>query len=89
MGWIGGYVGVGVAMSNLAGHTLAELLAGVETERTRLALVSPPARKWEIEPLRWLAVTSLIGAAGAVDRAGAGGWMSRLAARAFRAVTGR
>ncbi len=89
MGWIGGYIGEGVAISNLAGHTLAELLAGLDTERTRLALVSPPARKWEIEPLRWLAVTSLIGAAGAVDRAGAGGWTSRLAARAFRAVTGR
>ena len=49
--WIGGYVGEGVAASNLAGRTLAELLAGERTERTELSLVAPFARDWEPEPL--------------------------------------
>ena len=50
--WGGGYVGEGVATSNLAGQTLADLILGRDTERTRLALVRPPARRWEPEPLR-------------------------------------
>jgi glycine/D-amino acid oxidase-like deaminating enzyme len=52
-GWLGGYVGEGVAPSNLAGRTLADLILGRDTERTRLPLVGPPARKWEPEPLRY------------------------------------
>ena len=67
--WIGGYFGEGVAASNLAGRTLAELIAGEETERTGLALVAPPARDWEPEPLRALAVRSVMGLVAAQDRA--------------------
>src|SRR5262249_31829519 len=34
-GWIGGYFGEGVAASNLAGRTLAELIAGSDSEGPR------------------------------------------------------
>jgi glycine/D-amino acid oxidase-like deaminating enzyme len=55
-GWAGGYVGDGVATSNLAGRTLAQLLAGEESELTRLPWVGHRSRSWEPEPLRWLGV---------------------------------
>jgi glycine/D-amino acid oxidase-like deaminating enzyme len=52
VGWAGGYVGEGVATSNLAGRTLADLILGKDTNLTRLPFVGPPARRWEPEPLR-------------------------------------
>ncbi len=55
-GWLGGYVGEGVAAANLAGRTLAELITRSETERTSLPWVGVHARRWEPEPLRWLGV---------------------------------
>ncbi|HTO05913.1 MAG TPA: FAD-binding oxidoreductase [Myxococcota bacterium] len=81
LGWIGGYFGEGVAASNLAGHTLAELIAGADTERTKLALVGAPSRAWEPEPLRWLAVRGALGAAAAADRASSAGHAARFADR--------
>jgi glycine/D-amino acid oxidase-like deaminating enzyme len=54
VGWAGGYVGDGVATSNLAGRTLADLVLGADTERTRLPWVGHRSRRWEPEPLRWL-----------------------------------
>ncbi len=50
----GGYVGDGVATTNLAGRTLAELIAGGTGPLTRLPWVGHRSRKWEPEPLRWL-----------------------------------
>lgn len=55
IGWAGGYVGEGVANSNLAAHTLAHLIQGRDSEYTRLPLVvRRPHRRWEPEPLRYL-----------------------------------
>jgi len=54
--WAGGYVGDGVATSNLAGRTLAQLIAGESSELTRLPWVGHHSRAWEPEPLRWLGV---------------------------------
>ena len=54
--WAGGYVGDGVATSNLAGRTLAQLIAGEPSELTRLPWVGHHSRSWEPEPLRWLGV---------------------------------
>jgi glycine/D-amino acid oxidase-like deaminating enzyme len=51
-----GYIGHGVAASNLAGRTLADLILGVASERTDLPLVGHRSRSWEPEPLRWLGV---------------------------------
>jgi len=52
--WAGGYVGDGVATSNLAGRTLADLIVGRETELTGLPWVGHRSPPWEPEPLRWL-----------------------------------
>ncbi|WP_246169049.1 NAD(P)/FAD-dependent oxidoreductase [Actinotalea subterranea] len=54
----GGYVGDGVATSNLAGRTLADLLTGRDTDLTRLPWVGHRSRPWEPEPLRWLGVNA-------------------------------
>jgi glycine/D-amino acid oxidase-like deaminating enzyme len=59
MGWAGGYVGEGVAASNLAARTLADLVLGRDTERTVLPLVGPAFPPWEREPLRWLGVAGV------------------------------
>lgn len=55
-GWLGGYVGEGVAASNLAGRTMAELITRRHTERTSAPWVGARARAWEPEPLRWIGV---------------------------------
>ena len=52
----GGYVGEGVAPSNLAGRTLADLICGADSERADLPWVNVRHRRWEPEPLRWLGV---------------------------------
>ncbi len=52
----GGYVGEGVAPSNLAGRTLADLICGADSERVDLPWVGVRHRRWEPEPLRWLGV---------------------------------
>ena len=56
LGWAGGYVGVGVSTSNLAGRTLADLVLGRETDLVHLPWVNRRVRPWEPEPLRWLGV---------------------------------
>jgi len=52
----GGYVGEGVAPSNLAGRTLADLITGADSERVDLPWVGVRHRRWEPEPFRWLGV---------------------------------
>ena len=68
VGWLGGYAGQGVAASNLAGRTLAELVVGEQTERTSLPWVGPESRRWEPEPLRWAAVRAVARAGESADR---------------------
>lgn len=58
LAWAGGYVGDGVATANLAGRTLADLVAGNDTPLTRLAWVGHRSRRWEPEPLRYLGVNA-------------------------------
>jgi glycine/D-amino acid oxidase-like deaminating enzyme len=58
LGWAGGYVGDGVATTNLAGRTLRDLVLGRDTELTRLPWVGHRSRRWEPEPLRWLGVNA-------------------------------
>jgi glycine/D-amino acid oxidase-like deaminating enzyme len=55
-GHAGGYVGQGVTGANLAGRTLADLVAGSDTERTSLPFVGHRWRRWEPEPLRWVGI---------------------------------
>ncbi|MFI9789035.1 NAD(P)/FAD-dependent oxidoreductase [Kitasatospora sp. NPDC051984] len=64
VGFAGGYVGSGVATTNLAGRTLRDLTLrhlgkGGRTELTELPWVGHRVRRWEPEPLRWLGVHAL------------------------------
>lgn len=68
LGWAGGYVGVGVSTSNLAGRTLADLALGRETELAHLPWVNRKVRPWEPEPFRWLGVRGMYGLLNAADR---------------------
>lgn len=68
LGWAGGYVGTGVATTNLSGRTLADLILRRDTELTRLPWVGRQVRKWEPEPLRWLGVQTIYAAYRAADR---------------------
>ncbi len=54
----GGYVGDGVAMSHLAGRTVAATIAGIDSPDLRLAFVNHRGRRWEPEPLRWIGVNT-------------------------------
>ncbi|MFC7489812.1 MULTISPECIES: NAD(P)/FAD-dependent oxidoreductase [unclassified Knoellia] len=58
VGWAGGYVGDGVAASNLAGRTLADLINGRSTALTSLPWVGHVSPRWEPEPLRYLGVNA-------------------------------
>ncbi|WP_136644374.1 FAD-binding oxidoreductase [Tabrizicola sp. YIM 78059] len=76
LGWAGGYVGVGVSTSNLAGRTLADLVLGRDTDLVHLPWVNRRVRDWEPEPFRWLGVHGMYALLNAADRredrAGAG-----------------
>ena len=58
--WIGGFGGAGVAPSNAAGRTLADLIVGNESPLTRFPWVNHRAPDWEPEPIRWLGITSML-----------------------------
>ncbi|MGW3134335.1 NAD(P)/FAD-dependent oxidoreductase [Streptomyces sp. NPDC001139] len=96
LGWAGGYVGSGVATTNLAARTLRDLVQldsgqGQRTELTELPWVGHKVRKWEPEPLRWLGVQGMYATYRAADereRTGHGVRSSRLARFADR-VAGR
>lgn len=75
--WAGGYVGEGVAATNLAGRTLTDLILERSTKITDLPWVidrdsaAHPARQWAPEPIRWMqagAVMNLVKAADALDQ---------------------
>jgi glycine/D-amino acid oxidase-like deaminating enzyme len=59
LGWAGGYTGHGVAAANLAGRTLADLVAGEPSPLTSLPWVGHRSRAWEPEPARWAGVHGL------------------------------
>jgi glycine/D-amino acid oxidase-like deaminating enzyme len=69
LAWAGGYVGDGVALANLAGRTLADLICGDDTDLVRLPWVQDRSRSWEPEPLRWLGVNAGLRLAASVDAA--------------------
>ncbi len=78
--WAGGYVGEGVAPSNLAGRTLADLITRTDSPRTDLPWVGHRSRNWEPEPLRWLSINGGLRVMGLADRSEArSGQPSRLA----------
>lgn len=68
LGWAGGYVGDGVALSNLGGRTIAELVTGRHTDIAKLPWVQHHSRSWEPEPLRWLGINAGLQIASLADR---------------------
>lgn len=54
-----GYAGHGVAASNLAARTLADMVLGRGTDLLRLPFVDHMPPSWEPEPLRWLGVHTM------------------------------
>ena len=68
VGYAGGYVGDGVALSNLAGRTLAALMTTGDTALTSLPWVQHRSPRWEPEPLRWLGVNAGLRLATLADR---------------------
>ncbi len=58
--WTTGFGGAGVAPTNTAGRTLADLITGAQTDLTRLPWVNHRSRPWEPEPLRWAGVTGTL-----------------------------
>ncbi|MCU1676499.1 MAG: FAD-dependent oxidoreductase [Frankiales bacterium] len=68
VGWAGGYVGHGVAATNLAGRTLSDLILERDTDLVHLPWVGRRGRRWEPEPLRWLGVRAMYAAYRTADR---------------------
>lgn len=71
--WGGGYVGTGVTSTNLAGRTIVDLILGEGSDLVSLPWVNHRVRKWEPEPLRWVATRGLYRAYGVADRSELGG----------------
>jgi glycine/D-amino acid oxidase-like deaminating enzyme len=69
LAWGGGYVGDGVAASNLAGRTLAHLVTGTDSPLVRLPWVDQRSRRWEPEPLRWIGINTGLRFTAAADAA--------------------
>ncbi|MBV1778144.1 FAD-binding oxidoreductase [Paeniglutamicibacter sp. ABSL32-1] len=73
LGFAGGYVGTGVTAANLAGRTLTDLVLGRESRATAMPWVNRRVRRWEPEPLRWIAVQAMYAMYHRADRQEAGG----------------
>jgi glycine/D-amino acid oxidase-like deaminating enzyme len=69
LAWAGGYVGDGVATTNLAGRTLADLVTGADSALVTLPWVQHRSPRWEPEPLRWLGIRLALTLPAGVDRA--------------------
>ena len=69
LGWAGGYVGDGLATTNLAGRTLADLILGTGSDLSRLPWVNHRSPDWEAEPLRWLGINAGLHTMAWADRA--------------------
>lgn len=67
MAWAGGYVGDGLATTNLAGRTLADLITRRPTELAAMPWVGHRSPPWEPEPLRWLGINTLVRLPGGAD----------------------
>jgi len=65
----GGYSGHGVVASSLAGRTLADLITGTASELTGLPWVGHTSRRWEPEPLRFIATHAIAAVTASADAA--------------------
>ena len=87
IGFAGGYVGDGVALSNLSARALADLVLGRDSELVRLPYVGRRSPRWEIEPVRWFGVNAVTRIFASADRVeAASGRPARRAAWFWRAI---
>ncbi len=68
LGWAGGYAGHGVVAAAIAGQTLADLVDDRRTPLVTMPWVGHRSRRWEPEPLRYLASRAIVGVLGSADR---------------------
>jgi glycine/D-amino acid oxidase-like deaminating enzyme len=89
----GGYVGDGVATTNLAGRTLADLITDRLSELVGLPWVGHRSRRWEPEPLRWIGINAgrhLAARADAAEsRSARWPWLAGVWRRLLAALSGR
>lgn len=64
----GGYSGHGVVAANLGGRTLADLILERDSDLITMPWVDHRARRWEPEPLRYLASKAIVGVLASADR---------------------
>lgn len=67
-GSAGGYTGHGVVASNISGRTLADLVLGRDSDLVTLPWVGHHSRRWEPEPLRFLASRVIVRVLAQADR---------------------
>jgi len=67
LGVAGGYSGSGVLSAHVCGRSLADLVLGRDTESSRAPWVGHRSRRWEPEPLRYIASRSIIATLGSAD----------------------
>jgi glycine/D-amino acid oxidase-like deaminating enzyme len=60
LGWAGGYSGHGVVSANIGGRTLADLVLGRDSDLVSLPWVGHRSRRWEPEPLRFMASRAIV-----------------------------
>jgi glycine/D-amino acid oxidase-like deaminating enzyme len=60
LGYAGGYSGHGVVAANIGGRTLADLVLGRGSDLTMLPWVGHHSRRWEPEPLRFIASRAIV-----------------------------
>jgi len=86
--WAGGYVGDGLSTTNLAGRTLADLIADRPTALTALPWVGHRSPRWEPEPLRFLGANAGLVAMEGADLEERATARPSLIARAMAPLTG-
>ncbi|EPQ6151407.1 NAD(P)/FAD-dependent oxidoreductase [Acinetobacter baumannii] len=66
--WGGHYVGDGVAMSNLSGRILKNLILNIQEPINKLPIVNHASPLWEPEPLRWMGINFGLSATAFADK---------------------
>lgn len=64
---IGGYVGDGVAATNLFARTFVDAWCDNESALSRLPFVQHESPRWELEPLRFVGINSLLNLSDSID----------------------
>ncbi len=79
IGWIGGYAGHGVAATFVLARSLAAQVRGVADPVGPQPWTRHRGRRWEPEPLRWLASQAIVRLLGSADEIEAAGGTARRA----------